>query len=241
MLKLASALLLCSAAMAWGLSPKPETNRAFDQYVSQAEHEMRTRAFLYADTHAEARTQARQGKIFVAEQRNSSVRVPEGAIHDWLGVAFFPGASIARVRATLENYPEYKRIYAPDVSDSHQLARTGDRFHISLRLENKQFVTLHYDSEYDVDYRAPTEGKLEVQSHSTRIAQQGEDYGFLWRLDSTWRFEEADGGVYAECRSISLSRAIPFGFGWMRGALEKFPRDSMVHTIEATRRAVAHP
>ena len=34
-------------------------------------------------------------------------------------------------------------------------------------------------------------------------------YGFLWRLDTYWRFEERDGGAYTECRAISLTRDIP--------------------------------
>jgi hypothetical protein len=235
-----SAVTLFSATAAWGLTPTAEAQRAFERYAAEAEQTMRTGSFLYADTHAAARAEARGGKTFVVEQRNTSVRVPDGAVHDWLGVAFFPGAKMARVRALLEDYANYKRTYAPDVIDSRLMARNGDRFHVALRLENKQFLTLDYDSEYDVVYSAPAAEKLEVVSRSTRIQQSGDDHGFLWRLNSYWRFEEADGGVYAECRSISLSRGIPFGFGWLRGALEKFPRDSMVRTMEATRRAAAH-
>ncbi|MGB8259812.1 MAG: hypothetical protein WCE75_05660 [Terracidiphilus sp.] len=231
--------VLLWAAPLWSLEPKPETNRAFDEYASAAEARMHGGAFLYADAHGDARAAARQGQTFVVELRNRDVQVPDGAIHDWLAVAFFPGASIAGVRTILQDYAGYKRTYMPDVSDSRLVAREGDRFHIFLRLENKQFLTLHYNSEYDVSYATPGPGKMDVVSRSTGIRQDGEDNGFLWRLNSYWRFEEGDGGVYAECRSISLSRGIPFAFGWLREALEKFPRDSMVRTMEATRRAAA--
>ena len=58
-------------------------------------------------------------------------------------------------------------------------------------------------------------------------------------MNSYWRFEEADGGVYAECRAISLSRDVPLGLGFMlKGFLEKFPKESMVNTLRVTKAAV---
>ena len=67
----------------------------------------------------------------------------------------------------------------------------------------------------------------------------GDDDGFLWRVNAYWRFEEADGGLYAQCRAISLSRGLPIGFGWLRAFIQKFPKDSMANTLNATRRALA--
>jgi len=227
------------AAPAWAVQPTAETGRAYDQYIAAVEKQLREGAFLYADAHAEAKAAARSGQTDVVEVRNGDGRVPDGLIHDWLGISFFPGAHIAGVRAVMQDYASYKRIYTPDVVDSRTLARDGERFNVFLRLQNKQFITVTYDAEYEVSYAAPAAGRLEVMSRSTRIEQAGNDYGFLWRMNSYWRFEEADGGVYAECRSVSLSREIPYGFGWLQGALERFPRDSIVRTMDAMRRAVA--
>ena len=42
-----------------------------------------------------------------------------------------------------------------------------------------------------------------------KVQPPGAGYGFLWRLDTCWRFEERDGGAHAECRAISLTRDIP--------------------------------
>jgi hypothetical protein len=89
-------------------------------------------------------------------------------------------------------------------------------------------------------------------SRSTRIAEVknpkksyeveapvGDDAGFLWRLNAYWRFEEADGGVYAECESISLSRDTPLGLGWaLNGFVQKLPKESMLNTLLGTRKAV---
>ena len=227
------------ALPALGVEPPADTSGAFDRYVAAAEKQLHDGAFLYSDNHPEAKTAARNGQTVVVQQRSGEVRVTGGLIHDWLGFSFFPGAHLAEVRALMQNYANYKSVYAPDVIDSKLLGQDGDNFRAFLKLQNKQFITLTYDSEYDVSYSAPAADRLEIVSHSTRIKQDGNDQGFLWRLNSYWRFVEADGGVYAECRSISLSRAIPFGFGWLHEPLEKFPRDSIVRTMDATRRAAA--
>ena len=234
-------ILVVAAALfalpALGVEPTAETSRAFDQYVAAAEEQLHDGAFLYSDSHPDAKAVARKGQTVVMEKRSGEVRISGGLIHDWLGIAFFPGAHLVQVRALMQDYGSYKRIYAPDVIDSKLLGQNGDNFHVFLKMQNKQFITLNYNSEYAVSYSAPAVDRMEIISRSTRIQQDGEDHGFLWRLNSYWRFVEADGGVYAECRSISLSRSIPFGFGWLHEPLEKFPRDSMVRTMDATRRA----
>jgi hypothetical protein len=210
---------------------KPETSRAFDKYIELAEKQLSAGPFLYTTAH--------RGETVVVERKIPNIPVPDGQIHDWLGVLFIPGATIASVRAVMQDYDGYKRIYNPDVTDSKLLGRDGDHFRVFLRLYKHEFMTLIYDSDYDVRYSSPAPDQMEIVSRSTRIVQAGSDHGFLWRLNSYWRFQQADGGVYAQCRAISLSRGIPFGFGWLRGFLQKFPRESMVNTLEATRRAAA--
>ena len=64
-------------------------------------------------------------------------------------------------------------------------------------------------------------------------------YGFLWRLYSYWRFQERDGGVYVECRAISLTRDIPIGLGWViEPIIRKLPKESLINTLKATRDAL---
>jgi len=42
-----------------------------------------------------------------------------------------------------------------------------------------------------------------------------------------------------ECRAISLTRDVPVGLGWMlEPIIQKFPRESLIHTLEATRQAL---
>ena len=67
----------------------------------------------------------------------------------------------------------------------------------------------------------------------------GNDSGFLWRLNSYWRFQEENGGVFVECESISLSRAIPFGLGWLlKGIIESVPQESLESTLTSIREGV---
>jgi hypothetical protein len=64
-------------------------------------------------------------------------------------------------------------------------------------------------------------------------------YGFLWRLNSYWRFQERDGGVNLECRAISLSRDVPLGLGWIiEPIIQRLPKESLIHTLECTRQAL---
>ena len=146
----------------------------------------------------------------------------------------------------------YRNIYTTDVIDSRLLARHGDTFRVFLRLREKQIVTVVFNTEYDIAYAQPDAMHMTIRSRSTRIAEVhdpdrsmtveepvGEDDGFLWRIDSYWRFEEADGGLYVECRAVSLSRGLPFGFGWLRGFIQQFPKESMMNTLNATKHAIA--
>ena len=66
------------------------------------------------------------------------------------------------------------------------------------------------------------------------------DSGFLWRMNAYWRLEEADGGVFAECVSVTLSRGVPTGLGWLINPfIRDMPRESLEATLESTRGAVA--
>ena len=68
---------------------------------------------------------------------------------------------------------------------------------------------------------------------------EGQDSGFLWRLNGYWSIQEGDGGVYVECRSVTLTRGVPLGLGWIvKPFTLSLPRDSLVSTLEATKRAL---
>jgi hypothetical protein len=220
---------------------RPETTAAFDRYVAQAETKMKTWP----------RPQLRNGELRV-QPGGAPDQVLGGMIQDWVGMVFLPGATLAAVQAVLEDYGNYKNYYKPEVIDSREISHSGDEYDIFLRLYEKHLLTVVLNANYHVEYSMPDAQHLWVTSHSTRIAEVkdpgksyteefavGNDSGFLWRLNSYWHFEAADGGVYAECEAISLSRDVPLGLGFLlKGFLESFPKESMINTLRGTRDAV---
>lgn len=173
-------------------------------------------------------------------------------IQDWVGRMFIPGATLAQVRSALQDYADYKTFYAPKVIDSKLLSHSGNDYDVLLRLREEHLVTVVLNATYHIQYRTLDPQHLVVVSRSARIAEvkdpdrsysdeypPGDDSGFLWRLNSYWNFEAADGGVYARCEAISLSRDVPIGLGWMlKGFLQSFPKESMLNTLRGTRAAV---
>lgn len=218
---------------------RPETAAAFDSYVAQAEAKIKDRP----------RPSARELKV---QPGGAPDPVSDGMIQDCVGTMFLPGATLASVKAVLQDYANYKNFYKPEVIESREVSHSGDDYEILLRLYEKHILTVVLNANYHVEYRMPDPQHLWVTSHSTRIAEVkdpgksytdefpvGNDSGYLWRLNSYWRFEAADDGVYAECEAISLSRDVPFGLGFLlKGFLEDFPKESMINTLRGTRDAI---
>lgn len=237
----------------------PNTQRAFDRYIHLAEaglaKTLNPEHFLYAGLAADERAQLRKGDVVIRGRQTldngKEIDVPGGLVQDWLGVLFMPHATVAQVRAVLEDYPAYTKFYKPEVIDSRVLGHHDEEYDIFLRLYKKQFVTVVLNATYHVKFGQLDANHLYVNSRSTRIAEvkdpngsytdelpAGHDDGFLWALNSYWRIEQADGGVYAQLEAISLSRDLPFGLMWLKGFLQKFPKDSMQATLKGTKRAV---
>jgi hypothetical protein len=196
------------------------------------------------------------------------VKVPNGLIHDWIGAGFVPDATVEQALALVQNYDNHKNIYQPEVIDSKLISHDGNDYRIFLRLLKKKVITVVLDTDHDVHYSALDEKRWLCRSYTTRIAEVEDagtpkeavlepdtGYGFLWRLYSYWKFEEKKGGagapgerrasargsdgVYIECRAISLTRDIPLGLGWIiEPIIRKLPQESLIHTLEATRRAL---
>ena len=69
---------------------------------------------------------------------------------------------------------------------------------------------------------------------------EGNDDGFLWRLNSYWSFIRVPGGLLIQCEAVSLTRDIPAGLGWLAGpVVQQLPRESLEFTLQATQKALA--
>ena len=238
---------------------KPRTLEAFETHIREAEAAMEPtlhgiRPFLWSDTNSDRAQQVRQGKI-VAEffSGRTAKEIPNGLIHDWVGAGFIPDATVESALALVQDYDNHKNIYKPEVMDSKLISHDGNDFQIFLRLLKKKIITVVLDTDHDVHYSPVDSTKWFCRSYTTRIAEVDDPgtakekvlppdtgYGFLWRLYSYWRFQERDGGVYVECRAISLTRDIPVGLGWIiEPIIRKLPRESLINTLKATRDALS--
>jgi hypothetical protein len=242
---------------------KPETVAAFNHYVELSERQMSSTLFLHidglraADRDAEF-TRLKAGEVITdrlqTRDQAQHIPIPGGLIHHWIGTAFIPGVTLAQTLPFLEDYDDQYKFYAPDVQRSKLIKRDGDHFKIFLQLRKTKVVTVILNTEYDVKYTRLDSERATSDSHSTRIAEVenagkpnesekpvGNDSGFLWRLNSYWRFQQRDGGVYVQLEAISLTRAIPTGLGWLISPfITSIPKDSLVFTLTRTREALVH-
>jgi hypothetical protein len=180
------------------------------------------------------------------------IAVPGGLIHHWIGTVFIPSVTLAQTLAFLQDYDNQHKFYSPDVQQSKLLARHKDEFRIFLQLRKTKVVTVILNTEYDVKYTTLDPDRAISDSRSTRIAEVenagkpnefekpvGNDSGFLWRLNSYWRFLERDGGVYVQLEAISLTRDIPAGLGWLISPfVSSIPKESLAFTLTRTRDAL---
>jgi hypothetical protein len=166
-----------------------------------------------------------------------------------------PGATIDSALALLQDYDHHARIYAPAVSGAKLLSRDGDRFRMHLRFTMTRVITVVVNTDNEALFTRDAPDRAHSRIHSTRVAQVenagtpserelpvGHDGGYLWRLNSYWRLLARDGGVYVECESISLTRDIPFGFGWIvKPFVTSLPKDSLAFTLQTTTRVLSKP
>jgi hypothetical protein len=245
---------------------KPETLAAFERYWTLTEARVTKQlsdssTFLDIDTLPEtergrAFALTRSGAVYITrlttlEPSGRSIAVPGGLVHDWLGAAFIPGATMADVLNVAQDYNHATEVY-PEVIRSHLISRDGEQFQIDVRFQEHRLITVTVDTEQEVSYTRVDADHWYSWSHSTRVQQVvdvgkpaehdlpvGHDDGYLWRINSCWRFAQQDGGVYLEIEAVSLTRDIPRGLGWLIGPfLSSVPRDSLEDTLRSTRSAV---
>ena len=263
-----SVVLAFAVAPAWAPAAelKPVTVQAFDRYIQKSEARMSTLrpgdSFLWMDAlpgegRAKAYAKLQRGEIIVerSEEGDSSIGITTeggGLIHDWTAIVFVPEVSLLQTLKLLQDYNRAAEFYQPDVTRSKLLSHSGDDFQVYLRLKRKEVITAVFDTEYDIRYSSLDAAHAQSRSYSTRIAEVqhadessesdkpvGQDDGFLWRLDSYWRFFQADGGIYIQCEAISLTRDIPEGLGWLVSPfITKIPSESLRRTLESTRAAL---
>jgi archaetidylinositol phosphate synthase len=262
---LVSALMLPANVSAATL--QPETVQAWNAYVgatqARIDRELTSpRGFLVSDFSPEGndvRARVRLGEVVIAEMRTNTsggktIAVPDGLISHWRGSVFLPGVSLSTLLQRLQ-HPSERGPHQQDVLALRVLARTPDELKLAIRMTRTKVVTVTYDTEHVIDYRGHGAARASSRSVATKIAeldgagtaaerekQPGEDRGFMWRLNSYWRYEQVDGGVIVELESLTLSRTVPLGLTpVVQPIINRIARESIDRTLENIRHTYAPP
>jgi putative flippase GtrA len=167
-----------------------------------------------------------------------SINIPSGTISRWRGSVFLHGVSLDRLLQMLQ-HPGTPPPQAEIVA-SRVLSRTADSLQVSIRLVRTAIVTMTYDTEHDMRFERWTGTFATARSVATRIDEAGGDHGFLWRLNSYWRYLQTNDGVLVELESLSLSRTVPALLRPVASPIvTRIARESMVRTLEALRKYVS--
>lgn len=200
----------------------------------------------------------RRGEVLVtrAAARDASsneIEIDGGLINHWRGTVFVPKVKLDHLLRVLQE-PQTDQHKQEDVLSSRVIARDGDSQKVFLRLRRTKFVTVVYDTEYDVDYVRIDPTRALSNSISTKIVEienagtprerampEGNDHGYMWRLNSYWRYKQLDDGVLVQIESLTLSRDLPAIIGpLIRPIVNSTARESMSRTLASVRARFTH-
>ncbi len=245
---------------------QPQTAKAYDRYIeltgAQVTAELaQSGAYLWVERlppaqRAADEEQLRNGQLVIERletlDSGKPIPTPGGIIHHWVGTVFVPGATLGQTISFMQDYDHKVQYFKPDIVRSKILRHEGDDYFVLLRFYKRKIITTVIDTDQEVHYHVVDSTHAYSRSKTTRVQEvedagksdekleaEGHDRGFMWRMNTYWRFEEKDGGTYVECQAISLTRDIPTGLGWMVGSfVTSVPRESLTFTLTTARAAL---
>jgi putative flippase GtrA len=195
----------------------------------------------------------KRGEVIVTrgvarDDSSNEVSIHGGLINHWRGTVYVPRVQLDAMLKVLQE-PQTDKHKQEDVLSSRVVSRDGDTQKVFLRLRRTKFVTVVYDTEYDVEYRRVGADRAWSNSISTKVVEienagtpkeralpEGNDSGFMWRLNSYWRYKQLDDGVLVEIESLTLSRSLPAIVGpLIRPIVNSTARESMTRTLASVR------
>jgi hypothetical protein len=253
---------------------QPQTAKSYDRYIelttAREDSELaQPGPYLWVERLPAAQRptyeeQLRNGQLVIERletlDSGKPIPTPGGIIHHWIGTVFVSGASLMQTLSFMQDYDHKVEYFKPDIVRSKILRHEGDDYFVLLRFYKKKIITTVIDTDQEVHYHMVDSTHAYSRSRTTRVQEvenagksdetleaEGHDRGFMWRMNTYWRFEQKDGGTYIECQAISLTRDIPTGLGWMVGSfVTSVPRESLTFTLTTARtallqRTAAHP
>jgi len=267
-------LLMALASFAEASEPKPDTSsyeailqaktqKDFAKYVATVEARRareitNNEPFLDIERQppaqlAQTMAALKRGEVIVtrgAAQDGSSneIAIDGGLVNHWRGTVFVPNVKLDALLKVLQE-PQTDKHKQEDVLSSRVVSRDGNSQKVYLRLRRTKFVTVVYDTEYDVDYKRLAPDRALSNSISTKVVEienagtpreralpEGNDHGYMWKLNSYWRYKQVDNGVLVEIESLTLSRDLPAIIGpLIRPIVNSTARESMTRTLASVR------
>lgn len=190
----------------------------------------------------------RRGEAVVTDRDLSGVDVDDATLEHWQGSVLLRGVSLARVAHRLRHPEQYPQ--PPDALQLQVSSRTEHGHELYLRLARSMLITATYDTWHRVHHESLGPDRIDSRSISTRIDELDDagkpterrvpaerSRGFLWRMQSWWRFTAVPEGVIVTCESVTLSRPVPLGLGLVsRPIITRVARESMTTAIRAWQR-----
>lgn len=260
--------LICASITVAGAILKATAATSFDRYVNLTERRIDTEVvnpgrFLWIDVQppnrrVEFQRGLRDGGIIIERLEtldgSKSIEFPDALLHHWVGLVFVPGAHLSDAVALMQDYDRHSTIFAPAITSSKILGRSGQTFRVALRFYVKKVIGVTMETENEAEFFKGSADRAYSRIRSTRITEiaeagtpqehpkrAGEENGFMWRLNTYWRFLERDGGTYIQCESLTLSRDVPFALAWIiRPFVTQVPKESLTFTLEKARAALSH-
>jgi putative flippase GtrA len=200
---------------------RPETSAAWERYVRRFEA---------------TRLEDPDRRIALSGPEGEAIGVSGGTIHHWRAAVLIRGVTVAGLVDTL-----LQRGTPPpqeDVLEARLLGRRGNSLRVYLKLMRTALVTVTYDTEHEIAFSRGDTGAATSRSVATSIRETGGgDRGFLWRLNSYWRYVQVAEGVVVELESLSLSRSVPVLVRAVASPIiSRVAREALTSTLQAMKR-----
>lgn len=241
---------LAAAPACPAAAPAPAAMAAFNNYTRQVESRLARQhsalSTYLAGSSPEVQARLRKGELII--EQLPTPEAPGAILHHWRGTAFAPDATAAGFERLMRDFNSYPRLYSSQILSASTLSQNGDHYQVTMRVRQQHILTVVLDTTYVVDFVSLDPDHRSSISRGTRITEiaspgtpseralaPAEDHAFLWLLNSYWSCAQANGGLYLQIESVSLTRSIPTGLGWVvRPFLKSVPRDSLEFTLRST-------
>lgn len=175
-------------------------------------------------------------RIPIGAPAGRRIPVPSGTIHEWRGAVLVPSLTVEQLVHALET----PGLPPPsdDVLEARVLAKDGPHLRVYLKILRAAIISVTYDTVHDVVFTRHTPVLATSRSVATLIREDGGgDHGFLWRLNSYWRYEQRGDDVMVTLFSLSLSRDVPMIARPVASPIiDGIARESVVRTLDAVER-----